>query len=225
METTTMAAEKSERRLYASSLVTPRPYHISWGAVFAGVVMGITVQVLLGALGVGIGASTIDPTREANPLAGIGIGAAVWLFVSTIAAYYASGWIAARMAGFPARVDGVLHGLLTWGFSTVFMLFLFGSMAASAVSGTAQLFGGFAQYAQSVGLPPAVTEAVDNAVPSAEQASAAAQDPQVQQQARAVGDNAARGTSAAGFSGFGLLLLAGIASAIGGLGGAKPLVS
>src|SRR5687768_13308876 len=91
-----------ERRSYANSVVIPRTYRISWGAVFAGVVMGITVQVLLGSLGLGIGASTVNPAQEANPFAGLGVGAAIWLFGSTIVAYFASGWIAARMAGLPA---------------------------------------------------------------------------------------------------------------------------
>ncbi len=37
---------------------------ISWGAVFAGVIIVLIVQFLLSLLGVGIGASTIDPSQR-----------------------------------------------------------------------------------------------------------------------------------------------------------------
>ncbi|MFH0342238.1 MAG: hypothetical protein ACHBNF_08930 [Chromatiales bacterium] len=40
---------------------------IAWGAVFAGVVLAIGIQVLLNMLGTGIGASTIDPLRGDTP--------------------------------------------------------------------------------------------------------------------------------------------------------------
>ena len=52
---------------------------ISWGAVLAGVIIVLIVQLLLSLLGVGIGASTIDPMQGDTPRAstlGIGAGAA-----------------------------------------------------------------------------------------------------------------------------------------------------
>ena len=37
---------------------------ISWGAVFAGVIILLIVQFVLSLLGVGIGASSIDPSQQ-----------------------------------------------------------------------------------------------------------------------------------------------------------------
>ena len=66
----------------AAGLVALRPpaqRRISWGAVFAGVVMVVAVHILLTMLGAGIGLSLVDPGRGDNPsVAGIGIGGAVW---------------------------------------------------------------------------------------------------------------------------------------------------
>ena len=60
---------------------------ISWGAVFAGVVIALTAQLLLNLLGVGIGLATIDPSAANNPdPKTFSIGAGVWWAVSGIVA-------------------------------------------------------------------------------------------------------------------------------------------
>ena len=51
---------------------------ISWSAVFAGVLVAIVTQMLLTLLGLGIGLGTVDPLQERNPVAGLGIGSAIW---------------------------------------------------------------------------------------------------------------------------------------------------
>src|SRR2546421_10345994 len=62
---------------------------ISWGAIFAGVVIALAVQIVLSLLGIGIGASTIDPLNQQNPGKGLGIGAAVWFVISSLIATFA----------------------------------------------------------------------------------------------------------------------------------------
>ena len=48
---------------------------LSWGAVLAGVVLAIAVQLVLGILGAGIGLSLVDPVEGTTPGAGgFGIG-------------------------------------------------------------------------------------------------------------------------------------------------------
>ena len=42
---------------------------VSWGAIFAGVVVGLVVQVLLTMLGLGIGVATLNPVTGDNPAA------------------------------------------------------------------------------------------------------------------------------------------------------------
>jgi hypothetical protein len=75
---------------------------ISWGAVLAGVVVALVAQLILNMIGIGIGASTLDPGAGAaeNPSArGFSIGAGIWVLVSGIVAALAGGL---RQAAFPA---------------------------------------------------------------------------------------------------------------------------
>jgi len=117
------------------------PRRISWGAIFAGVVIALVVQLVLGILGIGIGASTIDPLAESNPVSGIGIGAGIWFAVSLLLALFAGGYVAGHMAGLQRRQDGLLHGLLTWGLTTLLTFYLLTTTVGSLIGGTARALG------------------------------------------------------------------------------------
>lgn len=114
---------------------------ISWGAILAGVVIALVVQLVLGILGLGIGASTIDPISESNPVSGVGIGAGIWFAVSLLLALFAGGYVAGRMAGIPRRQDGLLHGVLTWGLTTLLMFYLLTTTVGGLIGGTARVLG------------------------------------------------------------------------------------
>ncbi len=129
---------------------------IAWGAVFAGVVLAIAIQVLLNMLGTGIGASTIDPLRGDTPNAEVlGISAAVWLILSSLIALFVGGWTAARLAGIPRQVDGMLHGLLAWSLSTLVVFYFLGTVVGGLVGGTFNLISGGV-----VAVAPEVADAV-----------------------------------------------------------------
>lgn len=129
-----------------SSTFADRVSRISWGAIIAGGLTALAISVLLNLLGVGIGLSTIDPLQEANPLDGLGTGTIIWWFLSNIFALFGGGLVAGRMAGFPSKADGGLHGFLAWGlYATVSFYFLasFVGGVVSGIAGTASsLFGG-----------------------------------------------------------------------------------
>ncbi len=114
---------------------------ISWGAIIAGVVIALVVQLLLGILGIGIGTSTIDPLSEANPVAGIGTGAGIWFAVSLLIALFIGGYVAARAAGLPRRQDGLLHGVLVWGLTTLLTFYLLTTTVGGLIGGTARVLG------------------------------------------------------------------------------------
>ncbi len=114
---------------------------ISWGAVFAGALLALVTQLALSLLGVGIGLSTIDPLQERNPMNGLGTGAIVWYALSTLVALYVGGMVAGRLAGAPRRVDGLLHGLLSWGLVTLFTFYLLTTAVGSIISGVGGVAG------------------------------------------------------------------------------------
>ena len=77
---------------------------ISWGAVLAGVVVALVAQLILNMIGIGVGASTLDPGAgpNENPSAqGFSIGAGIWWTVSGIVAALAGGYVAGRLSGKP----------------------------------------------------------------------------------------------------------------------------
>ncbi|RZM28322.1 MAG: hypothetical protein EOO88_09375, partial [Pedobacter sp.] len=87
---------------------------ISWSAIFAGVLVAIVTQMLLTLLGLGIGLGTVDPLEERNPVAGLGIGSAIWYIISSLLSLFVGGWVAGRLASAPRLFDGIIHGVLTW---------------------------------------------------------------------------------------------------------------
>lgn len=116
---------------------------ITWAAIFAGVVIALVVQILFSMLGTGIGVSTVDPMQHQTPDPEVlALSAAVWLFLSSFIALFTGGWIAGRLAGIPHAVDGMIHGLLTWGLSTLLALYLVGSSVGSMIGGALKFIGG-----------------------------------------------------------------------------------
>src|SRR5688572_4164211 len=88
---------------------------VSWGAVFAGLVIGLAINLVLSLLGIALGASTIDPMRGETPGKGIAIGAGIWLLISGLISTYIGARLAAYLSGSVRKADSVLHGVLTWG--------------------------------------------------------------------------------------------------------------
>ncbi|WP_156373090.1 hypothetical protein [Pseudorhodoferax sp. Leaf267] len=115
---------------------------VSWGAVFAGVVIAIVVQMVLSLLGAGIGLSTVDPLRHSSPdMASFGMGAGIWWAISSVISLFAGGWVAAHLAGSPEKSDAMLHGLLTWGLAAIVTAYLLASAVGAVVRGGANVVG------------------------------------------------------------------------------------
>jgi hypothetical protein len=140
---------------------------VSWGAIFAGVVIALAVQLLLGVLGLGIGLGTVDPAQGDTPsAASLGIGAGLWWLVSYLLAAVAGGYAAARLAGSTRPLDGSLHGLVTWGFGLILTFYLLTSAVGGVIGGAFRTIGGAAstlgqtvkdaapQLAQTAGVTP-----------------------------------------------------------------------
>jgi hypothetical protein len=106
---------------------------IRWGAVLAGVAVGVSTQLVLTLLGIASGLSATSVAAGETP----GIGPLVWAGVSMLVAAFVGGYVAARMTGLKRKVDGILHGVVAWAVTTL----LFATLASSA--GGAMLSGVF----------------------------------------------------------------------------------
>ena len=96
---------------------------ISWGAVLAGVAVSLVAQLVLNMIGIGIGASTLDPMTGDNPAASsFSIGAGIWWALSGILAAFVGGYVASRLSGRPKASTGAWHGLTAWAATTWYFL-------------------------------------------------------------------------------------------------------
>lgn len=140
---------------------------VSWSAVLAGVVVALVTQLILNLLGIGLGASTLDPAAGAaeNPTAtGFSVGAGIWWAVSGILASLAGGYAAGRLAGRPKESTAAWHGLTAWAFTTLLIFYLLTSTVGGIIGGAyrtvANAAGNIATTAGSAA-QTAVTQAAD----------------------------------------------------------------
>ncbi|MDX3928248.1 MAG: PhnA-like protein [Shinella sp.] len=133
---------------------------ISWGAVFAGVVIALTIQLLLNLLGAGIGAAVIDPASNDNPAAStLSVSTAIWFVVSGIIASFAGGYVASRLSGRPLRSTGALHGLTSWAVTTLVIIYLLTTSVGILVGGVFSGLGNLVSGAGSTVAAAATTAA------------------------------------------------------------------
>ncbi len=119
-------------------------YRISWGAIFAGTVVALVLQVSFSLLGMGI--RVIEPTAG-----GVGMGAGIWLLLTSVISLFAGGWVATRMSGVLLSIEGILHGLVIWGLSTLVTFYLMTSAFGSLISAAAGALG--AGFTAMMGMP------------------------------------------------------------------------
>jgi hypothetical protein len=147
----------SARSMDASGAAIRRPLFpaIRWGAVLAGVAVGVSVQMALTLLGIATGLSTTNVTEGET----IGMGPLLWAGLSMLIAAFVGGYVAARMSGLKRKADGILHGAVSWAVTTILFAALATSIGGTLLSGVfnnmSQLASRSAGSAGSAGSPTA----------------------------------------------------------------------
>jgi hypothetical protein len=150
-------------------------YHdqVRWGPIIAGLVTALSTQLVLSALGVAVGMSSIGgsgaPRSEAG---GVGTNIGIWSIISLLISLFTGGWVAARAAGRMSRNTALLNGAILWA----------STLALSAWLLSSGVTGAF-------GLVASNASTIINQVPP----NAAVQTPEITaQQARDLAGNAAK---------------------------------
>lgn len=133
-----MVGSGSARGYDPEPVVSTTGFRLSWGAVFAGLVVATALQIVLTLLGVAIGFSAWQPGESAG---GLGIGAAIWAIISVLLSLFMGGRTTGRLAGILTRTDATLHGILLWGLSTIFTVWLLASGVRALAGGATGLMG------------------------------------------------------------------------------------
>lgn len=115
---------------------------IRWGAVLAGVAVGVSVQLALTLLGIATGLTATNLTEGET----VGTGPLIWAGFSMLVAAFVGGYVAARMSGLKRKADGILHGAVSWAVTTIMFAVLATSVGGALVSG---VFSNMSQLARA----------------------------------------------------------------------------
>lgn len=113
----------------AGSAMHPPLAALRWGAVFAGLAVGIAVNLFMLLLGAAAGLAVF-----AMGPGGATVAVAAWNALSMIVAAFAGAYVAARAANLRRAADGMLHGIVAWGMSMLISAFFVSSVAGAALS-------------------------------------------------------------------------------------------
>jgi hypothetical protein len=103
----------------------------SWGAVLAGAVVAIGLQMILSVIGIAVGATATTLTQPDDQLRqGFPAAAGIWWLVTGTLSLFVGGCVVGRFAGMTRSPDVLLHGLVMWGVTA-----LFGLLAVSSSAG------------------------------------------------------------------------------------------
>lgn len=138
---------------------------LSWGSIFAGVLVAIAAEFVLSAIGVVIGFGSPSITTAAD-LRAVSAGVGIWAAISVLIATFIGGYVASRIANVQLTSDGIWHGLTVWAFALVLGILL-GSLG---VTGLLSFIGTAAAALRAFGVtvsPSAISTAANTLATSA----------------------------------------------------------
>ncbi len=150
---------------------------VSWAAIFSGALAAAILSLLLFTLGIGLGLSSVSVwSGRGAEGESVGWAAVAWLAFTQLASAGVGGYLAGRLR---TKWTGVhtdevyfrdtAHGFLAWALATLMMVVVMGSVAGSAISGTAKAVGAAASATGQVvgGVASAAGGAAQTALTSA----------------------------------------------------------
>jgi hypothetical protein len=145
-ERSTHPANMSDRHTEVSPPVGPR---VRWGGVMSGFVVAMGTILLLTALGLAIGITTLgDPRASTDYIeSGLGIGASLWGAITLLLACFLGGMVSTRVTDRPDRGGAFIHGTLVWTLVAVFLLWLVGQGISFGLSNLFSALGGLTKTA------------------------------------------------------------------------------
>ncbi len=119
-----------------------RPYFsaIRWGAIIAGVVSGSASYLLLTLLGVAVGLTAVDP-NAAEPVGRVPLATGIWTGISMLVGAFIGGYVAGHMSALSRSIDGMLHGFVAWGVTTLLYAVLATTAVGALLGGTFKILG------------------------------------------------------------------------------------
>lgn len=137
-----------------STVVPAGNYHdlVRWGPVLAGLVVALSSQLILSALGAAIGLTTLAGSGAPRSNAGdVGSAVGIWSIISLFISLFIGGWITTRCCGPMNRSTALLNGAILWATTLVISAWLLTSGVSGAFGILASNAGEIINQAQQSG--------------------------------------------------------------------------
>jgi len=87
---------------------------VNWSAVWVGALAAVMAVLLLGLIGVAVGAHLLSPEHRVVDLKKLGMGTLAFSVFSAFLSFVLAGWVAGKIAGILHAEPAMLHGAITW---------------------------------------------------------------------------------------------------------------
>jgi hypothetical protein len=151
---------------------------INWSAVWVGTLAALAVALILGLIGIAVGAHLLGPENRVVDLRKISIGALIFSVCAAFFAFVAGGWTAGKIAGILRSEPAMVHGAIVWLVAVPLLLVLASITGGSFFGGWYAGLAGNPAWGSSAALPFERPEAL----------SPSATEPERAQYDRAMGD-------------------------------------
>ncbi len=108
---------------------------VNWSAVWVGALASLAAVLLLGLVGIAIGAHLVGPEHRVVDLKAIGLGTLAYSIFSAFLAFVIGGWVAVRVAGVLRSEPAMLYGAIVWLLALPILVVLAGVGAGSYLGG------------------------------------------------------------------------------------------
>lgn len=96
---------------------------VRWGPIWAGLLLALSIQLVLGSIGLAVILTTYDPAA-ANFTQRAATTLSIWTAISSLIALFIGGYVAGRMAAVLGFRNGLAQGSMVWALAVVIGMIL-----------------------------------------------------------------------------------------------------
>ncbi len=117
---------------------------VRWGPIWAGLLLALGIQIVLGLVGAAIALSAYDP-NSADYASRVGSFTGIWSAISALVALFVGGYVAGRMAAVMGLRNGLVQGSVVWALALIASIVLSGLGAAGLLGAMNNVTGALAR--------------------------------------------------------------------------------
>ncbi len=128
---------------------TWRAWPVSWSAVWVGTLTALAVLLVIGLIGLAVGAHLVGPSSRILSWKEFGLLAMLFSVAGAFFSNVAGGWVAARVAGTRRAEPAMLHGAIAWLVGVPLLVVLVGLGAGNLFGSWYNGLGGTPSWVQA----------------------------------------------------------------------------